>query len=190
MTDEVPRTRQRIESAAVQLFVDKGVAETTIKDLARVAGLSEGALYRHFVSKDQLVWQLFERHYLDFGRRLRSLAQAEPTTRAKLEAMIREFCRAHDENPSLFRFLLFVQHGQLAKLPPDACTPVEAMRSVLAHAIKAGELPTQDVDLATALVFGVVLEPAQFAAYGHGPSELVPVCNRLITAAWAALTAR
>lgn len=49
MSDEVPRTRQRIESAAVQLFVDKGVAETTIKDLARVAGLSEGALYRHFV---------------------------------------------------------------------------------------------------------------------------------------------
>ena len=30
--------------------------------------------------------------------------------------MIRGFCRAHDDNPALFRFLLFVQHGQLGKL--------------------------------------------------------------------------
>ena len=35
---------------------------------------------------------------------------------ARLAAMIRGFCHAHDEDPTLFRFLLFVQHGQLSKL--------------------------------------------------------------------------
>ena len=40
-------TRQRIEQAAIRLFVAKGVAETTIKDIAGAVGLSEGALYRH-----------------------------------------------------------------------------------------------------------------------------------------------
>ena len=33
--------------------------------------------------------------------------------------MIRGFCHAHDENPTLFRFLLFAQHGQLSKLDPE-----------------------------------------------------------------------
>lgn len=183
-------TRQRIESAAVRLFVEKGVAETTIKDLAKAAGLSEGALYRHFISKEQLVWLLFERHYLEFGAKLLALAQAQSDTKAKVAAMIQGFCHAHDENPALFRFMLFVQHGQLAKLPADACTPVEAMRTVMAHGIHMGDLPDQDVDLATAMVFGVVLEPAQFAAYGRGPSELVPLCQRLTSAAWAAVSTR
>lgn len=188
MTDGLAPTRQRIESAAVQLFVEKGVAETTIKDLARVAGLSEGALYRHFASKEQLVWLLFERHYVEFGGKLLALAHAHSETHSKLAAMIQGFCRAHDENPLLFRFMLFVQHGQLAKLPAEACTPVDAMRTVLEHGVRVGDLPEQDVDLATAIVFGVVLEPAQFAAYGRGPSELVPIAQRLTAAAWAALT--
>ena len=63
-------TRDRIESAAVRLFVEKGVAGTTVRDIAQTVGISEGALYRHFVSKEQLVWLLFERHYVEFAGRL------------------------------------------------------------------------------------------------------------------------
>jgi AcrR family transcriptional regulator len=181
-------TRDRIEGAAVRLFVEKGVAETTVRDIAQAVGISEGALYRHFVSKDQLVWLLFERHYVEFAGRLVALAQAETSTRAKLAAMIHGFCDAHDENPALFRFMLFVQHGQLGKLSPSSLTPVDAVRDVLQQGLASGDLPAQDVDVATALVFGVVLEPAQFAAYGRGPSELRTLSARLVSAAWAVVT--
>ena len=181
-------TRGRIEGAAVRLFVEKGVAETTVRDIAQAVGISEGALYRHFVSKEQLVWLLFERHYVEFAGRLTSLAQAESTTRAKLAAMIRGFCRAHDDNQELFRFLLFVQHGQLTKLGPDTPTPVSAVRAVMNSAIASGEIPNQPADLATALVFGVVLQPVQFAAYGRLPSDMGSMSERLIAAAWAAVT--
>jgi len=181
-------TRDRIEKAAVRLFVEKGVAETTIRDIALAVGLSEGALYRHFVSKEQLVWLLFERHYVEFAGRLMAVAQAETTAKGKLAVMIRAFCHAHDEDPALFRFMLFAQHGQLSKLAAGTATPVDAVRGVLAQAVEAGEIPTQDPDLATALAFGVVLQPAQFAAYGRVASELVPLSDRLVAAAWAAVT--
>lgn len=181
-------TKDRIEQAAVQLFVEKGVAETTVKDIARKVGLSEGALYRHFESKDELVWKAFERHYVDFAATLKTLADGETTTRGKLAAMIRGFCRVHDENPTLFKFLLFVQHGQLAKLEPGTPTPVDVMRDVLAEAIDSGGIPQQPPDLATALVFGVVLQPVTFAAYGRLPITLSSMCERLIAAAWAAIT--
>ena len=88
--------------------------------------------------------------------------------------MIRGFCRAHDDNPMLFNFLLFVQHGQLSKLSEDAPTPVTVMRAVLAGAIALGEIPKQDPDLATALVLGAVLQPATFAAYGRIALKLEP----------------
>jgi len=181
-------TADRIEHAAIRLFVEKGVAETTIKDIAAAVGLSEGALYRHFESKDELVWKTFERHYVAFAATLQALAAAETTTRGKVAAMIRGFCQAHDDDPALFRFLLFVQHGQLARLAPGTLTPVDVLRAVLDAGIAAREIPSQRPDLATALVFGIVLQPVTFAAYGRLPFELGSMCDRLVAAAWAAVT--
>lgn len=182
-------TRQRIEGAATKLFVQRGITETSIRDITREVGISEGALYRHFESKEDLVWQTFEQNYTSFARELESLAAVEPTARQKVGAMIRGFCRAHDDNPTRFNFLLFVQHGQLAKLAEDAPTPVTVMRAVLARAIEQSEIPPQDPDLATALVLGAVLQPATFAAYGRIALKLEPVSDRLVAAAWAAVNA-
>jgi AcrR family transcriptional regulator len=181
-------TRERIEQAAMGLFVDKGVTETSVRDIAKAVDLSEGALYRHFDSKDELVWVLFEHHYVEFARRLDALAQGETTARGQLAAMIRGFCHAHDENPTLFRFLLFVQHGQLSKLAPGTPTPVDSVRAVIERGIASKEIPDQHADLATALVFGIVLQPAIFAAYGRLPFSMDSLRDRLVAAAWAAVT--
>jgi AcrR family transcriptional regulator len=181
-------TRDRIEKAAIRLFVEKGVAEASVRDIARAVDISEGALYRHFVSKEELVWAAFERHYVEFAARLDALGQAETTVRGKLAAMIGGFCHAHDENPTLFRFLLFVQHGQLSKLGPGTPTPVDVVRTALERGIASKEIPDQHPDLATALVFGIVLQPAIFAAYGRLPFSMGSMRDRLVTAAWAAVT--
>jgi len=170
------------------LFVAKGVSETTVRDIAQAVDISEGALYRHFVGKDELVWQLFERHYIAFAGRLQALADGEPTARGKLAAMIRGFLQAHDDDPTLFHFLLFVQHGQLGKLAAETPTPVTVMHGVVAGAIANGEIPPQDADLATALAMGLVLQPMTFAAYGRLPQAQAPNGERLIAAAWAAVT--
>lgn len=182
-------TRQRIEEESIKLFAARGIAETSVRDITRAVGISEGALYRHFESKEDLVWQAFERNYTAFATELDRLAAQPISTKEKIAAMIRGFCRAHDENPTLFNFLVFVQHGQLAKMPPDAPTPVRVVRRVIERAIEHHELPPQDPDLAAAFVLGAVLQPATFAAYGRINDKLQPVSGRLISAAWAAVNA-
>ena len=182
-------TRQRIEAAAIHLFVEKGVAETTIRDIARAVDISEGALYRHFVSKEELVWHLFERHYVEFAGSLWSLAEGESTARRKLAAMIRGFCRAHDDNPELFRFLLFVQHGQLAKLGPDTPTPVSAVRS----GDERCDRVRRDTESARGPGNGSRLRrraPAgAVRCIRSAPlSDMGSMSERLIAAAWAAVT--
>ena len=181
-------TKDRIERAAITLFVQKGVAETTVRDIAQAVDISEGALYRHFVGKDELVWELFEHHYVAFAGRLQALADSGTTAREKLSAMIHGFTKAHDDDPTLFNFLLFVQHGQLSRLASDTPTPVTVMHDVLSAAIAAGEIPAQDANLASALVMGLVLQPMTFAAYGRLPQAQAPMADRLIAAAWAAVT--
>jgi AcrR family transcriptional regulator len=47
-----------IVKAALPLFARKGYAETTTKDLAQAAGVSEPLLYRHFPSKEALYLEI------------------------------------------------------------------------------------------------------------------------------------
>jgi len=176
-----------LRRAAREILETEGLEALSLRSVARKAGVSHAAPYRHFESKDDLVSQTFEHNYTSFARELESLAAREQTAKQKVGAMIRGFCRAHDDNPTRFNFLVFVQHGQLSKLSREAPTPVTVMRAVLARAIEQSEIPPQDPDLATALVLGAVLQPATFAAYGRIALKLEPVSDRLVAAAWAAV---
>ena len=180
-------TLERIHAEALRLFVAKGVDGTTIAEIAAAAGVAQGALYRHYKGKDELVWMLFRDNYIAMAARLDALQRATTGIHAKLAALVDEFVRHHDADPTMFRFLLVAQHGQLARLAPDARSPVDVVRRVIAAAIRAGELPKQDAELATAFVLGVLLQPATFASYGRLPPKLAPHRDRLLAAAWRAL---
>jgi TetR/AcrR family acrAB operon transcriptional repressor len=57
---EAEETRQRIICAAERVFYDKGVAETTLEDVARAAGVTRGAIYWHFANKTELLLALHD----------------------------------------------------------------------------------------------------------------------------------
>src|ERR1700686_4839648 len=89
-------TKGRIEAAALQLFVDKGVSATSIRDIAAAVGFSDGALYRHYASKDELVWSLFRDSFASYAGTLADLAAGCAGTRAKIAAMVHGFCDLFD----------------------------------------------------------------------------------------------
>jgi AcrR family transcriptional regulator len=53
-------THRRLYLVALDLFRTHGFAETTMRDVARVAGLSLGAAYHHFASKDSILLAYFD----------------------------------------------------------------------------------------------------------------------------------
>ena len=50
------RTRERLAAAADQLFRKKGYEATTVSEISEAAGLSRRTFFRHFRSKDELVF--------------------------------------------------------------------------------------------------------------------------------------
>jgi AcrR family transcriptional regulator len=52
-----PTTRERILTAALELFIERGVAGTTVSDIERAVGLAAGtgSFYRHFGSKEEVL---------------------------------------------------------------------------------------------------------------------------------------
>lgn len=50
-----PPMRERILAATVTVMRERGVTNTTTKEVARVAGVAEGSIYNHFDNKTELV---------------------------------------------------------------------------------------------------------------------------------------
>lgn len=46
----------RLAEAAIELFYQRGAVATTVRDITHACGLTPGALYNHFASKDQLLY--------------------------------------------------------------------------------------------------------------------------------------
>jgi len=57
---------QRILDATAMLIVRYGYDKTSVNDIAKEAGISKGAIYLHFDSKDELLHQLILRETLEF----------------------------------------------------------------------------------------------------------------------------
>jgi TetR/AcrR family acrAB operon transcriptional repressor len=61
---EALATRDRILDAAERVFHERGVAHTTLQDIAEAAGVTRGAIYWHFADKPAVFGAMFERAFL------------------------------------------------------------------------------------------------------------------------------
>jgi TetR/AcrR family transcriptional regulator, repressor of fatR-cypB operon len=86
--------KKRILSAALNLFVARGVSETTIRDIAAKARCSNPALFKHFESKDALALYLFECCYLALFEMVARVIAGEKGTKERQHELIRAYIEA------------------------------------------------------------------------------------------------
>ena len=68
LTPKAEQTRARIRAAAIASFIERGYPDTTIRLIAREAGVSVGNAYYYFPSKTHLVQELYEQVQQDHAR--------------------------------------------------------------------------------------------------------------------------
>lgn len=77
--DRAVKTRQEIMNSAIRLFARRGVASTSMKQLGDAIGMTPGALYWHFKSKDDLLLEaisvLHQRFVQSFEPMLEEMAK-------------------------------------------------------------------------------------------------------------------
>lgn len=58
-------TRERIIEVSLELFAKRGFSGTSVRDIAKVVGVRESALYKHFMNKqdilDKIILEMQER---------------------------------------------------------------------------------------------------------------------------------
>src|SRR6476661_1801469 len=85
--DQKQATRQRILETAGRRFKQDGIDGAGVAALMADAGLTNGAFYAHFASKEDLVANVLA----DQLRAQRESLDAEPADRAGLEAFVRSY---------------------------------------------------------------------------------------------------
>jgi TetR/AcrR family transcriptional regulator, cholesterol catabolism regulator len=85
----------RLGEAAIELFYAHGALATTVRDITGACGLTQGALYNHFASKDHLLYVLVRDIHLLVNEQMdAALAVAGTEPDGQLAAMVR-FLVAH-----------------------------------------------------------------------------------------------
>jgi AcrR family transcriptional regulator len=85
-------TRARIAEAALKLFADQGYADTTIDQIADAAGVGRRTVFRHFATKEAILFDHFRVRREVTLQRLRERPPDEPPL-ASLLAVLREQSR-------------------------------------------------------------------------------------------------
>lgn len=115
------RTRQRLLTAARDLFVRQGITQTTTRQIADLAGVNEVTLFRHFGSKQGLLLAVFAELGVFSGIADLPLPnQSDPKTEgSQLQAILLSYVyncfRALADNPELVRSLV----GEAGSYSPE-----------------------------------------------------------------------
>jgi TetR/AcrR family transcriptional regulator, cholesterol catabolism regulator len=88
-----------IEDAARKLFATQGFAGTSIRDLAKAAGVSSGSIYNYAESKEELLWRVTVATLNRLLVGVETAVESSPCPGAQLESMVHAHVRYHALNP-------------------------------------------------------------------------------------------
>ncbi|SOC15898.1 TetR family transcriptional regulator [Rhodobacter sp. JA431] len=160
---DAEQTRLGILDAAERLFCARGIAQTTLEQVAREAGATRGAIYWHFKDKTDVLKAIYERYKPPQLLRLETAAN-EPTSGDPLdiiEATGFEFLQMIETNERQQRLHLILQSGT----PGDDTAPwretingniYEMLRTLMQRASDAGQL-SPDISAEEAAISQMVM---------------------------------
>lgn len=115
---------RRLVDVATRLFAEKGFESTSVQEIVEAAGVTKGALYHYFASKDDLLHEVYGRLLRMQTERLEAVAAGEGPLSARLHAAAADVVATTIDN--LDDTVVFSRSMHL--LPPDRQAAVRAER--------------------------------------------------------------
>lgn len=174
--------------AALELFVERGIDGTSISDIARAAGVAQGALYRHFKSKEALAWHLFEANLKAYTDELIETVLRPEGARERIRLFVQECLRTCEKDRLLFHFLVLAEHRELQRFRLKHAHPGVIVDRIVADGQKNGELRADERWVLRSVLLGSVHRLCLSRAQGAAPA-LAPLSQQVFDAVWRAVKA-
>ena len=157
---------EKIGSAALGLFIRKGITGTTTKEIARKAGVSEGSIYNYFESKEDLAYKLFVRYMDMFRDELSDATSTSGNPAEKLSAAVRAFFGFAEREPDAYAYIMIGHYTELRKVPPDKKKPMDIFVGIIGEGVRDGVFRGMEEKLGAAYVIGMVTRAILFYKSG------------------------
>ena len=130
---------EAIRAAAFQQFAERGYPVVTVRDIMKACGLTQGALYNHFKSKDELLHDIIASTQAELEKVCReAVAKAGQDPREKLAAFVRAYVVRHCR----LRVEALVANREIGWLDSDRVADIRrsrrAIRDVLVAILSQG----------------------------------------------------
>jgi AcrR family transcriptional regulator len=164
--EQAEATRTALLKAARDLFSQRGFAETPTEEIVQRAGVTRGALYHHFTSKEDLLSALVMEIGEGLAHKVAHAAKQQPDAWQGFIAGCETFLDACLD-PAVQRILIL---DAPAALGGDAMRDIDercwlgVTRMGLEHAIEGGFIEPQPVDTLARIMMGALYEGAKHIA--------------------------
>lgn len=155
-----------ILKASLALFAAKGYDAVSVRDIAKEAGVSEAALYKHFKGKDDMALYIFTAILSDYTERLKNVDSSPAGAVDKLCRIAEITYDLYREYPAEIRFALLSQYS-FWSLVEEEIKPHHVIREIVAKGMETGEIPGQEAYFWLTVYTGVMLQPLNQYPYFH-----------------------
>ncbi|KQV18699.1 MULTISPECIES: TetR/AcrR family transcriptional regulator [unclassified Kitasatospora] len=178
-------TRQALADAALELFLERGYDKVGVKDIADAADVSTTTLFKHFASKEALVFDEDAANEAVLVGAVRNRAPGQSIPAALREVILRLRSDAEPDDPRVIAFLELVNSTQA--LREYAHRMWMRHQSAVAHAI-AEELgvPVDDARCAALALFALEA-PSLLEGRDGDPQGVLGGAFELLERGWAGL---
>jgi AcrR family transcriptional regulator len=117
---DIEETRRRqILDAAEKVFVVRGIDKARMDDIVEESGLSKGALYWYFKSKDAIIRAVVDRVFISEMREAETLVSAEGSASERLKTFVgfavREYKRIEKLLPLAYEFVALAARSKTVR---------------------------------------------------------------------------
>jgi AcrR family transcriptional regulator len=142
--------RERLLESAKRLFSQKGYYATSVEDIVASAGLSKGAFYFYFKSKEELFKSLVEEMHLNIVKRLESFLERDLPLEDALIEHAKVFLEDIYQNRHIAQIFLFQLVGTNEEFRELYYTKIAHLRELLTkmvdRAIQRGEITYKNAE--------------------------------------------
>ena len=179
-------TRRDILGAAYRVFAEKGYAQATVDDVATACGVSKGAIYHHFSSKEDLFRALLDDHRHELEG-MRAAIDRATTFPGLLRGVIDVWLEHYRSDPSFMPLSLELRvqatrADWAREFVADFYAQLRLLIGGLLRAAQDAGFVRTDLDVAAAatLLFGVLDGPCLQAAIDPSHVDLEHIAGPIV----------
>jgi AcrR family transcriptional regulator len=178
--------KERVIAGAIALIESEGLAALSMREVARRAGVSHQAPYRHFADREAIMAAIAEQGFLELADRIESTRHDD--LERWLGAATRAYVHFALERPAHFRLMFRPELADMARFPERSTAARAAYEQLrgLARATLPARVAESEVDVRATYLWSLshglatlMLDSAHGRTLGSGVRARVDAVTRL-----------